>query len=261
MNFFDVEQILPNDLSRFINLFTDPSNSSLPWDAEFERELIALQTKRSLRYRQSTAIKAVKEKNWFVANFHLPWLIEHEPNNPRWQALLEETNATEGKLELQDGSFESPLEDSWQVFAYMNAFELAETSETSSTQGKESLHVKASTDPGSDIQCFQTLTLQPNTTYRLSGMVKTMDVAIAQKGGTTGAILYVEEIGSSDSVIGTTEWTKLSYEFNTNDRTQVRIGARLGHNGSTCTGEAWFDDLQLEKVGVVAPSTNPTSSQ
>jgi len=30
-----------------------------------------------------------------VAKFHLPWLIEHEPNNTRWQALLEETNAAQ----------------------------------------------------------------------------------------------------------------------------------------------------------------------
>ncbi len=95
VNFFDFEQILPNDLSRFISHFTDTSNSSPPWDAEFGRELTALQSRRSLRYRQSTAIKAVKDKNWFVANFHLPWLIEQEPNNPRWQALLEETNATQ----------------------------------------------------------------------------------------------------------------------------------------------------------------------
>ena len=55
--------------------------------------------------------------------------------------------------------------------------------------------------------------------------------------------------------------TKLSYEFNTDARTRVRIGARLGHNGSTCTGEAWFDDLQLEKVEVVAPATATTNSE
>ncbi len=95
VTFFDVEQILPNDFPRFINHFTDASHSSPPWDAEFEHKLIALQAQRSLRYRQSAAIKAVTDKNWFVAKFHLPWLIEHEPNNPRWQALLEETNAAQ----------------------------------------------------------------------------------------------------------------------------------------------------------------------
>ncbi len=95
VNFFDVEQVVPNDLPRFISNFTDASNSSRPWDEEFGRKLIALQSKRSLRYRQSTAIKAVADKNWFVAKFHLPWLIDHEPKNPRWQALLEETNAAQ----------------------------------------------------------------------------------------------------------------------------------------------------------------------
>ncbi len=95
VNFFDVEQVLPNDLSSFINHFTDASHSSPPWDAEFGRKLIALQSKRSLRYRQTTAIKAVADKYWFAAKFHLPWLIEHEPDNPRWQALLEETSAAQ----------------------------------------------------------------------------------------------------------------------------------------------------------------------
>jgi eukaryotic-like serine/threonine-protein kinase len=95
INFFDVQRILPTDLTRFINQFTDASNASPPWDEEFERKLIELQSKRSLRYRQSTAIKAVKDKNWFAAKFHLPWLIEQEPHNPRWQALLEEANAAQ----------------------------------------------------------------------------------------------------------------------------------------------------------------------
>ena len=92
---WDVETIVPANIPAFINRFAKKPDPSIPPDTEFQAELESFQAGRDLRYRQSTAIKAVKQKNWFVAKFHLPWLIEHEPNNPRWQALLEETNAAQ----------------------------------------------------------------------------------------------------------------------------------------------------------------------
>jgi len=88
VNLFEIDQLLPKDLSRFISHSTGESDSSRPWGSEFERKLVALQHKRSLRYRQSIAIKAVKEKDWFAAKLHLPWLIDHEPNNSQWKDLL-----------------------------------------------------------------------------------------------------------------------------------------------------------------------------
>jgi len=92
---WDVETIVPANFPAFINRFAKKPDPSIPPDTEFQAELESFQAGRDLRYRQSTAIKAVKEKNWFVANFYLSWLVEHEPKNPRWQALLEETNAAQ----------------------------------------------------------------------------------------------------------------------------------------------------------------------
>ncbi len=247
---WDVEAIVPKNIPALINRFAKEPDPSIPPDTEYQAVLDAFQARRNLRYRATAAIKAVADKNWFAAKFHLPWLIEQEPNNPRWQIMLAKTLADHGKIgALQDGSFELPLDEAWQVTDYMQVYEVVETSDADFTVGKKSLLVKATRDTGSDVQCFQTITVLPNTNYRLSGMVKTQDVAVAQEGGTTGASLSVEDIGITDSILGTADWTKLSYEFNTGDRTQIRIGPRLGHNGSMCTGTAWFDDLHLEVVG------------
>ena len=79
--------------------------------------------------------------------------------------------------------------------------------------------------------------------------MKTEDVQIVQARGQVGANLsLLESAERSNSLTGTIDWTYLTLKFNSQDRTTVRAGARLGHNGSTGTGKAWFDDLRLIPV-------------
>jgi len=51
--------------------------------------------RKQFLHRSSNAVLAVAEKDWFAAKFHLNWLIEQEPNNPRWKQLLDEVNAAQ----------------------------------------------------------------------------------------------------------------------------------------------------------------------
>ena len=53
---------------------------------------------------------------------------------------------------------------------------------------------------------------------------------------------------SAAHLTGTTDWTYLSFVFNSGERTAIEVAARLGHHGSTVTGKAWFDDLCLIEV-------------
>jgi hypothetical protein len=45
--------------------------------------------------------------------------------------------------------------------------------------------------------------------------------------------------------VGTNDWTYVTLVFDSGDRKEVELGTRLGHNYSTATGTAWFDDLVL----------------
>jgi hypothetical protein len=117
-----------------------------------------------------------------------------------------------------------------------------------------------------DSHVAQVATLKPNTRYRLSGWIKTDNVvkpAIAnQRPGDEGASLgtlggYVK----SKSITGTQDWTYVSLEFATKDKTEVRLGPRLGHYGKKVTGTAWFADISLVEIGDALNNGDPTPHQ
>src|SRR6185369_12379932 len=51
------------------------------------------------------------------------------------------------------------------------------------------------------------------------------------------------------SLVGDHDWTYLTLRFDSGSRTNVEVGPRLGHYGSTATGQAWFSDLHLIELG------------
>ncbi|MHC4521132.1 MAG: family 43 glycosylhydrolase, partial [Planctomycetota bacterium] len=50
------------------------------------------------------------------------------------------------------------------------------------------------------------------------------------------------------AVTGTTDWTQVDVEFDTGSNATVQINCLLGGWGQS-TGRAWFDDIQLERLG------------
>jgi len=90
---WDAHTILPKNMMSFLNRFTEKPDPTISRDFEFEEELKTFLARKQFLYRSSTAVQSVAKKSWFAAKFHLPWLCEQEPDNPRWKKLLEETNA------------------------------------------------------------------------------------------------------------------------------------------------------------------------
>lgn len=107
-----------------------------------------------------------------------------------------------------------------------------------------------------DAAFYREIEIEPHTPYRLTCMVKTQDVVpseINTDGGACISILEASEI--SKSVTGTNDWQELELMFNSNSRTSIKIGCRLGGNSGTAQGEAWFSNFKLEK-GMNSTNTN-----
>jgi len=121
---------------------------------------------------------------------------------------------------------------------------------TQSHSGSRS--VKIAIDPASpnDSRWIQTLQVQPNATYRVSGWIKTENVAHSSESVDAGANLSM--LGTwerSEGVFGTQDWTYASFLLETGSRTEVTVAARIGEYSGTTTGTAWFDDLRFELLG------------
>ncbi len=101
-----------------------------------------------------------------------------------------------------------------------------------------------------DARFYQTVTVEPDSLYCLSGWVRTEDVPDSGHG----ANLSVEGLYSfSDGVYGTTDgWQYIEWYGETGeDQTEVTIFVRLGGYSGESMGKATFDDLCLKQVDAV----------
>lgn len=98
-----------------------------------------------------------------------------------------------------------------------------------------------------DAMFFKTINVVPNTSYKVSCMVKTKDVINKEENKDAGAHICINEtVEKSDNVIGTSDWTKIEFIFNSKNREEVQIGFRLGGNYNDSKGTAWFSDMTIE---------------
>ena len=99
-----------------------------------------------------------------------------------------------------------------------------------------------------DAMFYKKISVVPNTAYRIKCMVKTENV-VNQEGNITGGaqISINNSTECSRAVTGTTDWQELTFMFNSNDRTSVEIGFRLGGNDDLSKGTAWYSDFSIEE--------------
>ncbi len=98
-----------------------------------------------------------------------------------------------------------------------------------------------------DAMFFKTIKVIPNTSYKVSCMIKTKDVINKEENKDAGAHICINEtVEKSDNVIGTTDWTKIEFIFNSKNRETLDIGFRLGGNYNDSKGTAWFSDMTIE---------------
>ena len=106
-----------------------------------------------------------------------------------------------------------------------------------------------------DLRFMQTVKVTPNTDYIVSGWLKTQGVA-QEDGALRGAGISVFGAWEgSEPIGGDTDWTPVQFTFNSKDRTEVEICARLGFFAACAKGTIWFDDLRMVPAG--APSGIP----
>ena len=105
---------------------------------------------------------------------------------------------------------------------------------------KCSANINSQSDENNNIN-RQFLNLLPNTTYILSGWIKTIDVT------GEGAQIYIYNAGTQFNPIrvnGTSDWQEYQIEFTTGESFEnTRVNYRIKHG----QGQAWFDDIKLIK--------------
>jgi len=107
-----------------------------------------------------------------------------------------------------------------------------------------------------DAMFFKSITVVPNTSYKVSCMVKTENVVNENENTDAGAHICINEtVEKSDNVVGTSDWTKIEFVFNSKNREEVQIGFRLGGNYDDSKGTAWFSNITIES-GIADTSNN-----
>jgi len=99
-----------------------------------------------------------------------------------------------------------------------------------------------------DAMFYETIKVEKNQPYKVTCMVKTKNVVPEEEQSSIGAQISIE--GSTERSIaiqGTTEWQKIEFIFNSEDRDTVNLGFRLGGNAGQAKGTAWFSDFTLEE--------------
>lgn len=107
-----------------------------------------------------------------------------------------------------------------------------------------------------DAMFYKNVEVEPNTPYRVTCMVKTENVVNQEEKYFGGAQIAIKDTTEcSKSVTGTTDWTTLTFMFNSKNRTNVDIGFRLGGYDELSKGTAWFSDLKIEEGSLDTDNT------
>ncbi|MBR6766448.1 MAG: phospholipid carrier-dependent glycosyltransferase [Clostridia bacterium] len=98
-----------------------------------------------------------------------------------------------------------------------------------------------------DARFVQTVSVKPETTYRISAMVKAENCTT----GGYGANLSIDGLFTySDAVYDTAgQWQPVEfYGVTGENQTELTVFARVGGYSGLCTGRAWFDNLEITEV-------------
>lgn len=99
-----------------------------------------------------------------------------------------------------------------------------------------------------DAMFYREISVNKNTPYKVTCMVKTDNVEQYENMQVAGAQIVLKNTEEHSEVLsGTNEWTKLEFCFNSKDNSSVQIGFRLGGNTNQAKGIAWFSNMTIEE--------------
>jgi len=106
--------------------------------------------------------------------------------------------------------------------------------------------VKISSTGGADASWSTIVKVKPYSRYRLSGWIKTRDIKSA---GGKGVLLNIHQQPGMETraLTGTNDWTRIELIFDSGLNDALQINCLFGGWGKV-SGEAWFDDIQLEYI-------------
>ena len=163
-----------------------------------------------------------------------------------------------GQNVLINGSFEEggdpsipDTPDGWSRQAYAPGASLTWESDVARDEFRS---VRISNPTPNDTAWTQTVTLEPNRNYLLSGWIKTDDVAHSTQIVDAGANLCLWGTWQrTGPITGTNDWTYVRLVFNSGPTGTVTVCARLGYWSGVASGKAWFDDLRVTEIEASDP--------
>ena len=161
-----------------------------------------------------------------------------------WPSMAEESGVAANLL--PNPSFEETAPGGvrgWKSRAWHGEENARWSVESPGKSGTRCLSIRSA--KGTDAAWTATVTVKPNTFYRLSGWIKTRDLR-----GAVGALLNIQNMQhvKTPRVTGTKDWTRVSTPFRTGETTELEINCLFGGWGDS-TGAAWYDDVALERMG------------
>jgi putative membrane-bound dehydrogenase-like protein len=118
---------------------------------------------------------------------------------------------------------------------------------TGGRNGTAALKITATAN--SDCGAAAVVPVEPNTSYHLSGWIKTKDV---DAGNRLGCMMNIHTAGHTNAVKGTSDWTLVEMDFTTGSEREIIIHCLFGGYGGA-TGTAWWDDVSLTKTSSANP--------
>jgi alpha-L-arabinofuranosidase len=111
--------------------------------------------------------------------------------------------------------------------------------------------VSIASDHGSDAAWTASASVEAGACYRLAGWIKTKNVS-----GATGALLNIQNIQSvrTPAISGTQDWTRVETCFQAESTAKIEINCLFGGWGAS-TGQAWYDDVTLERIANLPEET------
>jgi len=155
-----------------------------------------------------------------------------------------------GSFEYRAGTTNTPR--SWTADSWMPSARLVRDNRAAH-KGHASGRI-VSSQPN-DARWTQTVAVQRDTRYLLTGWIKTRRVAHTVESVDAGATLGIYgRWEHTTAMFGTTPWRRVSLTVDSGDDTSLVVAARLGFWAGTTTGTAWFDDISLTRVGRTPPA-------
>ncbi len=107
--------------------------------------------------------------------------------------------------------------------------------------------VSISSAKGADASWVATVPIRPYSRYRLSGFIKTENV-VAGSGRGAQININGREDWRTAPLAGTLDWSRVDVEFEAGANDAVEVTCLFGGWGRS-TGKAWFDDIELVRLG------------